>query len=1282
MSSMKWTAAQQSAIDARNQNLLLSASAGSGKTAVLTARIKELVTDMDAPMDITDLLVLTFTRAAASEMKARVSGNISKALDEARMNGNHQLVRHLSRQLSLMASAQISTLDSFFQTLIRQYFFLIDLDPETKLLTDENEKSLLQQEVLSDILEQYYGLGDETFLDCADLFSRGFQDDGLKSTILSIYQFSCSAPFPEDWIRRFPDPYHLEDVSTLQDIPWADSILKGFRMQAKGWADTYRRMFRLMEEDDALSPYGETLSEEYGAFSLLAEAQDWKDWYAYVSAFAFGKLKPLKRVQSKDPLYFDKLKTDIQTLRNGVKKEFLAQAVPFFAVPERQWIHDVSRMYPIVKCLSDLTIAFTDAYAARKKEEGLMEFTDMEHYALDILLDRNAPGFSTEHAEDFPSAAALALREKYKEVMIDEYQDTNGVQELITALISNGKNRFMVGDIKQSIYRFRQADSTIFMKKYLEFRQEERALDRRLDLNQNFRSDKTILSSINYIFRQLMEKETLELDYGNGESLYPGRHEEPHSENYIGGSVSLALITKDAKKPSDSNQSDITEEAEDLTGITLEGRWIAQKIHELLSSGKEVINEKGLCRRAEYDDIVILLRTIDKKAPALLKILNENNIPAVADRDDDYIQSTEVQILWALLKILDNPRQDLPLLAVLRSPFAGLDEEDFASLQLSKENPSDSFWDILPRCGGLLSEEKSMRLSRFLSLYQKWRNDSQKSGVAPLLRTILDDSDYLVWVSGLPNSTFRKAHIRSFYELARERDSVSVNGLFAFLEYLRNAQNEFKTVSPPAEGNAVRIMTIHKSKGLEFPIVFLADTAKSFNMRDINLTAILHKEMGLGIRYFDREHMVHWPSLYWLALKEQMIKESQAEEARLLYVAMTRARDKLFLTAFLNDAESKIASMLSPLSSIDAPAPKLPPHLVSKGKSYLSWLLPAASRHPSMKSLWDFIGQVPSQLEPEPGDFPANFTCDITPWTDLLTPEESRSGEVMSDEAVQRQDSQKENLPDDAERFLSSPAGPVPSWLPLQLLWEYGHPGAVTTPAKLTATAAVTLREAREAKEADEEPVPSEILAPDMENGDEHPLPSDYASPPAFLSEGQKFSGASYGTLMHKAMEIIDFTRLVPTESALRKEIETLYEKNQLTEEEKNALLRIPGLHSPIGDILKFMESPLGSAMKNAAVIRKEMPFSILFPAAHFYPGCEDGEKIFLQGVMDCLLESKDQLVIIDYKTDRIEDPESLKEHYKVQLLVYKEAAEQLLKKKVTGTYLWSFHLGRMVPIE
>ncbi len=1307
---MSWTPQQEEALQVRNKNLLLSAAAGSGKTAVLTERIIRLVKDPENHTDINQLLVLTFTKAAASEMKSRVSAALTRELDAASKAEDKPLMRHLERQITLLSSAQISTLDSFFQSLVRQYFYLLDLDPKTKILADENENHLIEEEVLAEVLEQWYEKGDPDFLETADFFVSRYQDRKLKDTILKLHDFCDSMAFPDVWLENLPKNYQIPADAHLDDLPWSKPVLDKLKALMEKICDLYRQAFAIMDRNPAAQAvYTEKLGNEYAFFSKAAKATTWKDFYNTAS-FSFGTLKGISKAQAeqfnfastKDFTDSEDAKT-IRKRRDDAKKIYNDKLSPFFAIAEGQWIGETRAMGAIASVLARLTLDFSHAYRLRKKQEGYMDFSDAERYALELLIDRNAPDFTPERAAHFPSETARSLQQKYKEVMIDEYQDTNEVQELITALISNGKNRFMVGDIKQSIYRFRQADPTIFLAKYKSFTTDPDAIDYRIDLNKNFRSDAGILSSINYLFRQIMTEKNLELDYGAAEALYPGRHEEPRPQSYVGGKVSLTLL--DSADLADAEDASL----QDIKNIELEGRYIVMTIQEIMNSQKQVMNKDGSFRPASYGDIAILLRAVTNKAPALLKILEAAGIPAISAAEDDFVRNVEVEILWALLKVLDNPLQDLAMAAVLRSFFVGLAEADMAKLYLAKKDAGLShLFQILPQAADILPTEEAEKVARFLSHYQVWRNRSIEDGVAPLIQDILEDTGYLTYVSGLPGGSFRKSHVQAFYQLALTRDSSSHNGLYPFLNYLAKISKDdkqFKANRAAVSSDAVRIMTIHKSKGLEFPIVFLPDLAKSFNTQDMNDPVLCHKTLGMGLPYYDKDHQARWPTLYHYAVKYASLQENAAEEARLLYVAMTRARDALYLSAISKKVSTLLSNNALALAGTGSTEPTpLPSHLISNGKSYLDWVLPAMMHHRNLKDLWNSLDRIPSYQDDAPGDHStfvfAQKLAQLV-LTDeeraLLTPVKPAEDEAVPQEEipVSEEPPAKESATPLSD-FLSSLPAEIPDWLSRQLTWRYDFPGAVDTPAKLTATAAVKLREAAEYAEGEEPPYASVTLAEDMlapaettETGETEyaqllqGTPPDYAALPAFADDDTpKYSGTSFGTLMHKAMELIDFTSLFPSEDSIRQRIQSLSAKKMFTEEETKILLSHRRNRNPVRALLTFAEGPLCEAMKNAKYIWKEMPFSILLPARSFYEHCEDGEKIFLQGVMDCLLETKDGLIIIDYKTDHTMTEEELKHHYKIQLQVYGEAAEKLLQKPVTHLYLWSFTLGKEIEIE
>ena len=1261
MSTTQWTPSQEAALSARGGNLLLSAAAGSGKTAVLVERLIRRITDPKDPVPVNAFLVLTFTRAAASEMQSRIGQALSDTLRREETawlatpteEGRQRMV-YLEQQIALLGSASISTIDAFCQSVLRQYFYLLDIAPDFRILSDENEKYLLQDDVLSEVLLHWYDSGRQDFHDLVDLFAASYQDSRLRSLILGLYSFSRSLAFPETFLRKLPEPYDAGGATSPDGFPWVKDLLASFRDKAEGWTRMYLRMFDLMEgETEAFKPYQDILGEEYAAVSsLLGDGNEtWEAWYTTMNKDLFQRLKAVSKKDIRDPASFDEKKGEIQDLRAQVKKEYQDLQKMYFSVSPRQWAADMTATRPLAQVLSEVALDFTAAYEARKKKEGLMEFNDMEHAVLRLLL---AKGSTEDHL--IPSDTALALRDKYREVMVDEYQDTNSLQELITVLISGGTHRFLVGDIKQSIYRFRQADPSIFLEKYQSFSADSPD-KRRIDLNRNFRSDPAILTAANFIFRQLFGAEggpqaPLSLAYGDAEALYPGRPEKPAPAGYIGGTVDIDIL--------ETAVDDEESEGQDLDKTDLEARLIARRIERFMDGTHLVMDKDGSFRPIQYRDMVILLRAVETKASILLKTLRSRGIPAVCDQKDDFFSAPEVQILWAMLKILDNPHQDLALSAVLRSPMVGLADESLARLRLADR---DSLWNALQEASDILPPAEAMGALRFRTLYGKWRRLSRQIGIAPLVETILTDTDFLAYWSGLPGSAFRRAHILSFYEAARAYDSQSMSGLYRFLLTLENAEKSGKSFqqagAPRSEANAVRIMTIHKSKGLEFPLVFLAAANTKFNLRDAQSMAVYTKDKGIGLPRFDRDHLCCWPTLYSYAIRHDIRRETLAEEARLLYVAMTRTKDKLIITGTVKDTRAALGSWTRDLEGANAlPIPPLPAYRVTSAASYLDWILPAALRSRSMASVWDEdgAGGPPAFV---PGH--AQFSCRFHKASIFLTAEEKGNAAPAPSSA--------------ADDFLKDHSAP-PAWIEERFSWTYAHEGAVTTPAKLTATAAVQLEEADK-----EEFMPSKVLAPNME--EKQSLPPDFAAPPDFLAgEETRYQGTSFGTLMHKAMEKLDFHTLTPSIPAIQEEIRRLTALHTFTEDEARILLSRRYGRYPVADILKFMESTLGILMKRAAIIRKELPFSILLPARQFYPQCEEGETIFLQGAIDCLLEKDNKLVIIDYKTDRVPDGETLAAHYHRQIQIYGASAEKILGKPVAAMYLWSFHLTEAVRVR
>lgn len=1256
---MKWTPAQESALSSRRQNLLLSAAAGSGKTAVLVERVIRRITDETDPVDVNRFLILTFTRAAASEMKSRISAALSSRLREegaalaAGTAADDSRFRYLSRQLSLLGSASVTTIDAFCQSLLRRYFYRLDIDPDFRILADESEAEILRQDVLEGVLLTWYEKNDPAFNDLVDLFSSEYQDEALRRTLIEVYKFSLALPFPEDFIRRIPEAYDTKGAKTPDELPWIGCLLTHFRGKAAACMERYGEILARIVGDPAFAPYESRLLAEMSAFRRLQSAKTWAEWRDILFGFTFDKLPQAKPKLAADPEDFAATKELIKYVRDKIAKPAVKElSEKYFSKEPEELVSDLAESAPIARTFSEVLLDFHAAYMERKKQEGLMEFSDTEYYALRLLM---AP--ESREGRVIPSETALELREKYKEVMVDEYQDTNELQDLITALVSTGDDRFLVGDIKQSIYRFRLADPEIFMKKYRSYTGEA-AHSRRIDLNQNFRSSPEILTATNFIFTQIMQEEDgrrpLELTYGDAEALHPGRGKNA-GPAALSGDVELDLLDLSDKDTVEAETEEEWEKPE------LEARMIASRIASLMAQGSTVTAKDGTPRPLTYDDIVILLRSDAGAASAMVRTLRECGIPASSNRPGDFFSAIEVQILWAILKLLDNPRQDIALAAVLRFPPIGLSEDSLACLRLKAPG---TLWDALREASDLLPEGEALRVIRFLKHYRAWREIGEQDGTSPLIEAILKDLSLLSYFSGMEGGALRRAHLLSFYEAARSWDTSNRGGLYHFLLYLSQTEANGKpfseAASVPASEGAVRIMTIHKSKGLEFPVVFLAGTSKRFNMMDAGGIAIVTKKLGLALQHFQKDPLCRWPTLFHSTAALLSKEETRAEEARLLYVAMTRARDKLIITASVKNAKKDLARWAAGLTGRETGIDALPAHRILTAECYLDWIMPAALRSRSLAPLWDYIETIPAYVTPAPEDTP-HFLCRIHPTAEFAA-KDTEEAEASSEQPAK----------DPVSRFLAAPAAGNTEWLDDRFSWRYTHPGAAETPAKLTATAAVKLAEAEK-----EEEMPSEVLAETIR--EDAPLPYDFAEPPAFLAaEENAYAGTSYGTLMHKAMEKLDFRTLPASEDAIRGAIRSLADDNVFTEDEAKTLL---GRRGPALDILAFLKSPLGALMQSADVIRKEMPFSILLPAREFYPSCEDGEEIFLQGAIDCLLEKDGRLTIIDYKTDRVENGAILREHYHRQLTIYAESAEKILGKPVERLCLWAFHLRETIDI-
>lgn len=1211
---MAWTNEQQAAIDSRGQTLLLSAAAGSGKTAVLVERIIRRLLDKEYPIDITELLVVTFTKAAAAEMRDRIGTALMKALSETKDP-------RVERQLALLPSAQISTLHAFCQHVIRKYFYTIDLDPAFSIAGEE-ELNLLRRQVLEDVFLSYYEDDEKASIlyPLADMFGSDRGDDILMDTVSRMYTYARSLAWPEHWLKEAARAYDVAPDAVIDDMVWAGPIKDAVRRILEEDARLYDGVLYHLRQREAFAPACDTFVAEQAALRQAAQARSWNDLSRFVRAIDFPRLKSLRKLSDDDKAVWERCKK----VRDDVKKDVIKtlQAVYFSATPE-EWLDGMRAMKPIMDGLVTLTLDFAKAYGAAKKEKGWIDFSDLEHFCLQILL---APDASPEHP--VPSAAAEELRSQYEEVFIDEYQDTNGVQELITRLVSGEDNRFMVGDIKQSIYRFRLADPTLFLEKYQSFSRDEKSVQRCIDLGRNFRSVPVVLDAVNAVFSRAMTAEAAGMDYGEREKLYAGR-QAPDDERWIGGPVEVDIVPT----PSDEEDDDGS------TAFEKECRFIAGRIGELLASGRMAARKDGTLEPLSYRHIVVLLRSMAGKADVLIQALQEGGIPSYAEQSGGYFAAVEVQVMLALLRCIDNPEQDLAMAAVLRSPLVGLDETALAGVRLAGDG---TLWQNLPAFVASLPDgvDEKEDLQQFMAAFDSWRTYSRRHGVAELLQRLYDDTAYVDFVGAMPGGDVRQANLKALYDRARQYEEAGFRGLFRYLQLMDKMKEDSLDLAPAKvvseKEDVVRIMSIHKSKGLEFPVVFVADMGKAFNRRDTQDQILFHNRLGIGLKQYDPEWRMSYPTLIWSGIAAQLRWEGTAEEERILYVAMTRARDQLILTGHSSHIDRDWQRWTSRLNPAQA-------------KSYFDWVMPAA-------------------LAPFGAKADADYARPGAAWQDAVW--QVRIARAVPAGTVE------EGAYDGEPRLEALRRGdltgtPVPSWLDEQLSWQYAYPQAVRTAAKFSVSEVKRRYQELHSDELQDEAalsVPAAAVIPTALGEDD----AFAALPPWLAGEEAAVSGAQRGTALHKALQYIT-PAADQTTATLRREIDAFVRQGLLSREEAK-LVYVPVLAA-------FCQSDIGRRMAESPELHREYPFTVLLAGGDPLPETETGEQILIQGVIDCLFREDDAWILVDYKSDRLETADAFRSRYAVQLALYKRAVEQITHRPVEETYIYSLHLQQEIRL-
>lgn len=1327
--SVKWTEEQQKVIDTHGIDVLVSAAAGSGKTAVLVARILEMVTSPVHPVDIDRLLVVTFTNAAAAEMRQRIRDALEVRTEQEADN------EHLQRQLVLIHNAKITTIHSFCLQVLRSHFHLIGLDPGFRV-ADEAEMQLLRQDVLKEVLDETYETEAENqeFHEFLEQFSPGKDDRPVMEAVLALYHFSMGQPWPLEWLQECREMYvgggaalaktdsaeqkkeepdngsRLEEDSAkegeeqnnqtervcgktcdgLHDPLWLRAAVDDTKHVLEEAGNLVQRAYDTAMEPFGPAAYGLALLDDLEQIKRVARAQDY-----HGLAAAFRGMHPYKRLSTKkDPDVLEEKKQLVKDLREAAKAALAGVRTRYFYDTTEVIRDEFERSGLSVRWLTYLTEAFSKRLAQRKAEKNMLDFSDLEHLALQILVER-------KDGENHPSAAAREYAGQFEEIMIDEYQDSNLVQELILGSVSGGgcgaHNLFMVGDVKQSIYRFRLARPELFLEKYHAYPQLETA--QRIDLHKNFRSRYEVLNSVNYIFRQIMTENPGGIVYDEDAALYAGakfpervdlcaekdawvqdggKPESDASQSMKKEEANGALLKAEEINETSSRESAYTTElwlteSDTARRRETEARMVGARIEAMV--GKEQIWDKDLTpegwtegmerggyRPVQYKDIVILLRTVSGWADTFGSVLTEMGIPNFTGSQSGYFSAAEVRTVLSYLQVLDNPRQDIPLAAVLHSAIGGLDEEELAWIR--SESEEGSFYEC---CRSYLESgtDKAIKekLAHFFDMLERFRARAEYTPVHLLLWEILDETGYGAYAQALPAGSQRKANLDMLVEKAIAYEATSYRGLYHFVRYIENLKKyevDYGEANIGSESdNTVRIMSIHKSKGLEFPIVFVCGMAKQFNETDSRAKAVMHPSLGIGCDCVDTRLRTRQASLLKKIIQKTTSMENLGEEMRVLYVAMTRAKEKLILTGCVGNMEEQAAKWSQTAAT---PGETLPYSSLTGASSYLDWVMPALMRHPDARMLAlslhipyeEFDQSVwKKRMEKEkPVDKPDAFSTHYEFYAmakELFEAEEFRQAnkEQASLAALLNPDLSV-CADEEARKYLAHVFSED---------FAYQYERGQKIAGKLSVS------ELKKRSQEPEETDAKQLCAPEEEE-----------IIPGFYRTDVQVKGAARGTLYHTFMENLDFSK----KEELQMQLEELVSCGKISRDEAAAVR--------LSDIRRFLKTKTGKGMEQAAragKLHREQPFVLGVPAETIQKEWSGDETVLVQGIIDAWFEDEDGAVIlVDYKTDHIADREKLAERYRGQLSYYAQALEQLTGRTVKTQVIYSFFLGKEIVLS
>ncbi|MEG1256150.1 helicase-exonuclease AddAB subunit AddA [Clostridium sp.] len=1313
-SSVKWTEDQQKAIDIRYKNILVSAAAGSGKTAVLVERIIKIITDSDNPVSIDKLLIVTFTNAAAAEMRERIGEAINRRIQEEPNS------RNLQTQLILLNKASISTLHSFCLNLIKNNFHQIDIEPSFRV-GDTTEINLLKMEALEELMEEKYVEGRAEFIELVESYCDNKSDKALAEIVLKLYNFSMSMPSPEVWLREKADVFNVGEDFSFDKLPFKDPLLRELREEILIALEMNNQGLDFILENEILSKYTPTFESDGEILERTLEIIEngLKDGREYIDGISFGRIPTLTKLSEEEKL----IQKEAKDLRDQCKEIYVSVKSKILNATSEATIKITKDLYPLMRELSTLVIEFKEAFDKKKRERGIIDFNDQEHFALEILKDKETGG---------PSNVAIEMKEKFQEILVDEYQDSNNVQEEIINLIcrkeKDKRNVFMVGDLKQSIYRFRMAKPELFKEKKGSYTKDGDDYNALITLHKNFRSREEVINGINYIFKAVMSEDIGELSYDEGEELKVGAsYKEFNGEGNVGGAVEFNLINLDENEDEISSEDGSNElvlksndedsgednedseeqlEKEELDAMQIEARFVAKRIRELMEIQGEnslKVYDKNLdeYRSVTYKDIIILLRSSNKLSPIFIEEFKRVGIPLFSEGGGGYFETLEVKTIISTLEIIDNPIQDIPLIAVLRSPIGGFTTEELADIRISNKklsfyhamleilNSHSTKDDILntedKECiSSDVSEECShentkdisdsdsnlkIKVKNFLDKINNWRIESKYTPINQLIWEIITDTGYYGYVGALPGGEQRQANLKILFKRAKDFEKTSYRGLYNFINFINNIKTSSEDMGSAKiigeNEDVVRIMSIHKSKGLEFPVVFLCGLGKRFNEGDLKGKILFHHELGYGPTYIDLDNRVSYNTTQREFISKKIQSENKSEEMRLLYVALTRSKEKLILVGTTKGIEKKIEKWSG--ASLDENK-VIKSSYVKNQKTYLDWIGAALINHKQVEQLRHYKDQI---VKENLIDDKSEFKVKIYPREDFEEIEDINAEETLIIEKMEALLCSDENSLENKYKNLIED----------RLDFKYEYEEATKMPTVITVT---EIKEAHQNKSLIKEKLELESDSTEkiIELAEGQRKFKSLVQTPLFLQEKKGLTPSEVGTAYHNIMQRLNLSEDITKEN-ISSQIDSMVNSELITYEAAKSV--------KVDKILKFFESNIGTKVIEAfrrSTLKRELPFRVEIDSSVIYPHIDGSkyseEKMLLRGVIDCYFEDGEEGVILDYKTDYAKEGniEEIKERYKVQLDYYSKAVQDAFKKTKVRKHLYLFSLDREVEIE